>query len=69
MSYLVKYLVPVYVEVDGDEVVSVHVGDEEIGRPVAVLDEDFVTEIDGDEAVPALKVAEAASWPGWEFGW
>ncbi len=68
----VRYRVAVLAVVEGAQVTRVVVDDESIGAPEAIecpacgADEP----VTGDGGVArAVDIAEAASWPGWEFGW
>lgn len=70
MKVLVKYMYPVYVEIDLDEaaVGRVVVDDEASAAPDEVIDlaRDAVADEVHDRA---LAIAEADTWPSWEFGW
>ena len=70
MTVFVRYMYPIYAEVDLDEgeVVRVVVDDEASSQPIEVLDDAL------DPAGPnvrdaALQIAESALWPSWDYGW
>jgi hypothetical protein len=69
MRAYVEYNVPVLVEIDldGDAVVAVRVDDEQVHGPTTVMAFGGHVLIDAD-AQRAIAVAEADSWPEWEFG-
>ena len=69
MRAYVEYNVPVLVEIDldGDAVVAVRVDDEQIDGPTTVMASDGRVPSDA-EAQRGIAVAEAESWPAWEFG-
>lgn len=70
MTMFVRYMYPIYAEVDLDEgeVVRVVVDDESSSQAIEVLDDAL------DPAGPgvgdaALRIAESALWPSWDYGW
>lgn len=70
MRVYVRYMYPIYAEVDLDEqdVVSVVVDDEHPSQPVDFLDDEFrpaPTELRDR----ALQIAESMTWPSWDYGW
>jgi hypothetical protein len=69
MTTLVRYQVPVFVEVDERRgtVLSVNVDDEAIMGPVDVLDPGGST-LDQWRRDVAVGVAEREGWPTWELG-
>lgn len=65
----VEYNVRVLVEIDLDEdaVVAVRVDDEQVEGPRTVMDSDG-HRLGAGDAHRGISVAEADSWPAWEFG-
>jgi hypothetical protein len=66
----VRYMYPIYAEVDLDSraVVRVIVDDEHPSVPVEVLDDSFQPR-PGVQTDDALQVAESVDWPSWDLGW
>jgi hypothetical protein len=71
MTVHVHYRVPVVVEVDveREEVIAVHVIDEQIEGPVRVVEAIRGTEPEQETRSRALELAEESAWPGWRAGW
>lgn len=69
MAIFVRHLVPVVAEIDltTDRVTQVHVDDEAIGEPEAVLviDQPDLAAADREHA---MAVASDQPWPAWELG-
>ena len=70
MTVMVKYMYPVYAEVDlvEDAVVRVAVDDEASSQAVEVLDR-ALDPVRTDVRDAAIQVAESTSWPSWDYGW
>jgi hypothetical protein len=70
MTVLVKFMYPVYAEVDLDSrnVLRVVVDDESPAGTVEVLDDDLAPADDATRA-GAISIVQEASWPGWTYGW
>lgn len=70
MPVYVRYMYPIYAEVDLDEqdVVRVVVDDEHPSQPIEVLDDSF-RPVSGALKDAALEVAESITWPSWDYGW
>jgi hypothetical protein len=70
MTVYVRYLYPIYAEVDLDErdVVRVIVDDESPSQPVEVLDTSLAP-VASDIRAVAIEVAESSMWPSWDYGW
>lgn len=69
MSVFIRYRVPVMVEIEPSErqVLSVHVIDESLEGPLAVIDVDG-EEVSAKDRREAIEIAETRYWPGWTFG-
>ncbi|MGI8710748.1 MAG: hypothetical protein ACR2LA_07140 [Acidimicrobiales bacterium] len=70
MTVFVRYVYPIYAEVDLDEgeVVRVVVDDEAPSQPIEVLDA-ALDPVGPDVRDIALRTAESALWPSWDYGW
>ncbi|MBP7404063.1 MAG: hypothetical protein KA973_03960 [Candidatus Microthrix sp.] len=70
MTVTVKYMYPIYAEVDLVEgaVVRVAVDDEASSQAVEVLD-GALDPVGPDVRDAALRVAESTLWPSWDYGW
>lgn len=70
MAVYVRYLYPIYAEIDLDEgdVARVVVDDEAPSQAADVLDESLRPVGPGVKAA-ALQIAESALWPSWDYGW
>lgn len=70
MSVFVRYLYPIYAEVDLEEreVVRVVVDDEAPREEVVVLDADL-RQTSPEIRAAALAIAEDTLWPSWDYGW
>jgi len=69
MTVSVHYKVPLVarIDVEGGEVLSVHIADESIEGPLTVTsDAGTATEA---ERQRAIQIAETTMWPGWTAGW
>jgi hypothetical protein len=68
MSVYVHYKVPLVaeVEVETGEVLSVHLDDESIDGPLRATAGGV--ELSPSERERAMRIAESASWPGWQAG-
>lgn len=70
MSLFIHYRVPLVVEVEPAtaEVLSVHIIDEAIEGPLAVMD-DADRPVSTDRKSRAIEIAEGQTWPGWTSGY
>lgn len=70
MTVFVRYMYPIYAEVDMDEghVVRVVVDDEAPSQAIEVLD-DSLNPVGPDLRDAALQIAEPTMWPSWDYGW
>ncbi len=70
MTVFVRYMYPIYAEVDLDEgeVVRVVVDDESPSQAIEVLD-DALDPAGPDVRDVALGIAESGLWPSWTYGW
>lgn len=70
MPVFVRYMYPIYAEVDLDEgdVVRVVVDDEFPSVDPEVLD-DALNPVNSEVKGAALRIAESAMWPSWDYGW
>jgi hypothetical protein len=66
----VRYMYPIYAEVDLDEgdVVRVVVDGESPSVDPEVLD-DAPNPVTSEVKDAALRIAESAMWPSWDYGW
>lgn len=72
MAVFVRYMYPIYAEVDLDEgdVVRVVVDDESPSvRPEVLDDALHPVPVNSEVKEAALRIAESAMWPSWEYGW
>lgn len=67
MPVFVRYQVPVLVEVEEGQVVSVRVDDESIAGPDGTIDTDRPS-IEAPELASEIRVAESTDWPAWQIG-
>lgn len=70
MTVFVRYMYPIYAEVDLDEgeVVRVVVDDEASSQAIEVLD-DALDPVAPAVRDAALQTAESTLWPSWDYGW
>ena len=70
MTVYVRYLYPIYAEIDLTErdVIRVIVDDESPSQPVELLDASM-TPVALDVRASAIQVAESSVWPSWDYGW
>jgi hypothetical protein len=70
VTVFVRYLYPIYAEVDLEEreVVRVVVDDEAPRPEMLVLDGDL-HEVTADVRAAAIEIAEDTLWPSWDYGW